>query len=254
MRAVSCFSFVAGFALAGAGLARADDQADLKAVVDKAIKAAGGEAKLKAFKAFTWKGKGTVEIGEKKVDITIDSGSMQGLDQAHLDMTAEINGKTENVAIVVNKDKGWFKSPRRVESIPKELFPFLKTDLRALRLTQMLVPLKHKECKLSALGETKINEQDAVGIKVERKGFADVDIYFDKKTGLPVKCQTQVKDSKEGGEVAHEFFFSAPKEMGGIKHFTKVVIHRDGKKMIEIEMSDIKTVDKLEDSAFAKPE
>jgi len=253
MRSVFSGSLLVGLVLAGAGPARADDQADMKALIDKAIKAAGGAAKLKALQACTWKGKGTIEIEDKKGTLGIDA-SMQALDQARLDLTAEIDGKTHNVAVVVNKEQGWFKSPKRVEAIPKDFFPFLKTDLRALRLTQLLLPLQDKECKLSPLGETKIDDQDAVGVKATRKGFGDVDIYFDKKTGLPVKCQTVVKDTKEGNELSHEFFFSAPKETDGVKHFTKVLLKRDGKKMIEIELSDIKSADKLEESVFAKPE
>src|SRR5947209_2079628 len=103
MRAVGYTSFVVWLFLIGAGRAWADDQADLKALVDKAIKAAGGEAKLKDFKAFTWKGKGTVWVGEKKAAITIDA-SMQGRNQCRLDMTAEIDGRTENVGLVIDKD------------------------------------------------------------------------------------------------------------------------------------------------------
>jgi hypothetical protein len=41
------------------GPARADDAADAKATVDKAIKAHGGEEKLSKFKGETWTGKGT---------------------------------------------------------------------------------------------------------------------------------------------------------------------------------------------------
>src|SRR5262249_47048090 len=37
---------------------RADEQADLKVLLDKAIKARGGEEKLAKYKAATWKAKG----------------------------------------------------------------------------------------------------------------------------------------------------------------------------------------------------
>jgi hypothetical protein len=253
MRALWYGSFVVWQVLVAADSVRADDQADMKALVDKAIKAAGGEAKLKTFQAFTWKAKGTVHIGDKKAEITIDA-SMQAADQCRLDMTAEIDGQTRNVSLVINKDKGWFKGPKQANAIPKEILPALLTDFRALRLAQMLLGLKHKDCKLSALGEVKVGDQDAVGIKASRKGFADVDIYFDKKTALPVKCQAQVIDNKENKELSHEFFFSDPKDTGGVKHFTKILFKRDGNKMIEVELSEIKSVDKLDGSIFAKPE
>jgi hypothetical protein len=253
MRAVGYSSFIVWLTLMGAGQSWADDQADLKALVDKAIKAAGGEAKLKAFKAFSWKGKGTVEAGEEKVAITIDA-SMQGRNQGRLDMTAEIDGRTVNVGLVIDKDKGWFKSPKGVEAIPKEIFAALSADFHALRLAQMLVALKDKDCKLSALGEDKIDDKPAVGIKAAFKGFPDVDIFFEKKTMLPLMCRTQVTDNRENKDLSHQFIFNAPKKTGDVQHFTKILFKRDGKKMIEVELSDLKPADKLDDRVFAKPE
>ena len=56
MRKCVCVAVV--LAVATAGAARADDQADLRKVIDKAIKASGGEEKLAKFKAETFKMKG----------------------------------------------------------------------------------------------------------------------------------------------------------------------------------------------------
>jgi hypothetical protein len=242
-----CLALVAPYS------ARSDDQADMKAVVDKAIKAAGGQAKLKKLKAMTWKGKGTFTAGKQEVTFTIDA-SIQGAKQAKLDLHAEHNGQSFEAGLVINGDKGWFKGPKGVEVITKELLAFLKNDFGALRLAQMLVPLKDKGCKLSALGEVKIGDKPALGIKVTRKGHADVDVYFDKKTHLPVKCTIKGKEDGNGQEKTHEFFLSEFKDAGGVKHFTKVLFKRDDKKMMEVELSDIETVDKHDAELFAKPE
>jgi hypothetical protein len=235
---------------------RADDQADMKVVVDKAIKAAGGEAKLKKLKAMTWKAKGTFTEGNRDIGLTIDA-SIQGTKQAKLDLSADVNGNTVTINLVVNSDKGWVKHPKLnggVENLPKEILAFLKNDFYALRLAQMLVALKDKDCKLSALGEVKIDDKPAVGIKVTRKGQAEVDVYFDQKTSLPVKCTIKGKEDANGQERTHEFFFSEFKKAGGVQHFTKILFKRDDKKMIEVELSDIETVDKHDDGVFAKPD
>jgi hypothetical protein len=253
MRAGSCGWLVAGLLLAAAGPARADDQADMRALVDKAIKAAGGQAKLKKLAAMTWKAKGTAHVDNRDIELTMEA-SMQGPDQGRLDISVVECGRTASVGLVLNKDKGWFKAPNRTDVVPKHLLTMLLADYRALRLAQMLTPLKDKACTLSSLGEVKIDDRPALGIKVVRKGYTDVDIFFDKKTHLPVKCQTKVKEDKDGQEVTHDYYFSDAKKTAGVLHFTKVTFKRDDKTFLEVELSDIETVDKLDDSTFAKPD
>jgi hypothetical protein len=253
MRTVALGVLVVCLLLGSTGPAAADDQAEMKALVDKAIKAAGGKTKVAGLKALTWKGKGKVRVKGNEASITIDA-SMQALDQVRLEMTAEFNGQMESVALIINQDKGWFKDPRRVEAAPQEILTFLKADLYALRLAQTLVPLKHKDCKLSALGEIKIDDRPALGIKAVRKGFPEVDVFFDKESGLPIKCQVQVKEDKGDETRTHELFFSKPKKTDGLVHFTKFTFKRADKEMIEVELSDIKPVDKVDDTQFAKPE
>jgi hypothetical protein len=169
-------------------------------------------------------------------------------------MAAEFDGRSETVGLVINQDKGWFQGPNRVEAMPKEILTFLKADLYAIRLAQQLTPLKDKDCRLSALGEVNIGDRPALGVKAVRKGFPEVDVFFDKKTALPVKCQLQVKEGKGDETMAHEFFFSSAKKTDGLVHFTKFSFKRADKEMIEMELSDVKPVDEIDASQFAKPE
>ena len=57
MRRLVCLAAI--LALVWSGNSPADDQADMKALVNKAIKAAGGAEKLAMFKGITFKEKGT---------------------------------------------------------------------------------------------------------------------------------------------------------------------------------------------------
>ena len=64
MRNCICGAFMAALVLFVAGPARSEDAKDAKAVLDKAIKALGGEEKLtKALNGSTWKTKGTINFG-----------------------------------------------------------------------------------------------------------------------------------------------------------------------------------------------
>src|SRR5262249_33931770 len=103
------------------------------------------------------------------------------------------------------------------------------------------------------MGEVQVGGRPAVGLKASAKDRPEVNIYFDKETGQQVRMDLQVKDMPGGVEATHEFLFSEPKEMDGLKHFTKVVLNRDGKKLMEIELAEVKGDDKLDPSLFEKP-
>jgi hypothetical protein len=242
---------VLGLVLAPAGVGRAENQKAVTAVINRAIKAVGGRAKLAKLQAATFKVKGKLKEGGKEIPFTLDA-SAQGLDQWRLELSAEENGRTFSFVLVFNKNKGWGKDANQVEALPKGVVPFLRGDTYALRLAQLLVPLKDKECKLSSLGELKIGNQPAVGIKAARKGFPEVDIYFDKKSGLPVKVLLNVKESE--GEKAHSWLLGAPKKVAGVKQFTQVKFTRDNKELLTAEISDLEAKDKLDAGTFGKPD
>jgi len=54
----------------------------------------------------------------------------------------------------------------------------------------MLAPLKDKAYTLAPIGEVKVEDRPALGLRVSRKGNRDINLYFDKKTYLRVKTNT----------------------------------------------------------------
>jgi hypothetical protein len=249
MRSLVCGSLVVCLHLVCLGAVRAEEKDEAKAVVDKALKAMGGEAKVAKLKAGTWKAKMTASEGGNDISITTD-GTWQGLNQYHINAEATFDGRTENVTFVINGDKGWGKHGERLDEAKEEL-PLVKNGLYAMRAPQLLAEFKGKEFKLSHLGEVKVNEKAAVGVSVAHKDFKDISVFFDKEDGLPVKSEIHLTDPR-GKEITVEFFYSEFKEMDGIKHPTKLLIKFDNKEAT-MEVSEIKSKDKVEESEFAKP-
>src|SRR5437870_1276623 len=97
---------VAALAAGLAGPARAGD--DAKAVLDKAIKALGGEEKLSKPKGFTWKTKGTIHIMGSDNAFT-GKVTVQGLDHFRSEVDGEFGGNKIMIATVLAGDKGWRK-------------------------------------------------------------------------------------------------------------------------------------------------
>ena len=223
---------------------RAEEKGDARATIDRAIKATGGEEKIKKFRAMTWKEKGTFYgMGDGVAYTGIYSHQYPN----------QFRMEIENVfVIVVNGDKGWSQMGGNTTEMTKDQLAEQKENMYADSVAR-LTPLSDKAYKLAALPEIKVNGRAAVGVKVSHKGHRDVKLYFDGESGLLVQREQTVKDDQSGKEVTQVATFSDFKAVEGIKVPTKTVIMRDGKKFVEAEEHDVKLLEKLDDSTFDKP-
>jgi hypothetical protein len=237
---------------------RADDQAAAKEIIAKAIKAQGGEEKLAKIKAITFKDKGKYfGLGEEGIDYTSET-SFSGPTKRKIAVEGEIEQEKFTMTILVNGDKGWNKTDDEVEEMEKEeLDEHIEQMWADWNVFINPVALKSDAFKLSSLGEMKVEDKAVVGVKASCKGHRDLNLYFDKETGLLRKTEWQVKDidgTAGGGEVQQEVFLSDYKDFNGVKVATKTVTKWAGKPYVESEISEFQVVEKLDDSVFAKPE
>jgi hypothetical protein len=233
--------------------ARAGTNAEVRQVLDRTIKAMGGEAKAARLRTVAWKGSARLNIDGKEITVKHD-GLSQGWDLYKLDLDIQIEGMPLNLQVVLNRDKAWANQGGKVEEAPqKDVKPF-RDMLNALRLVQMLPALKEKDVKLSHLGELKVGDRPTVGLTVSRKGRADVSIFFDKENGLPLKTSVRAAPpGSQGQEKEFEFLFSDYKDFDGVKHRTKITTRVDGNEIV-IELSEVRPREKLDASTFARPE
>ncbi len=225
---------------------RADDKDDIKAILEKAIKAHGGEEKLTKEKAVTMKIKGKFYgMGEEGIDYTLDVSITPTKKRIDLEASGF------KFLQVFNGEKGWKKFGDDVSDMDKDDIAEFKEQLYQDKVGTLVPLLKDKDFKLSSLGEAKIDKKPAVGIKVSSKDHRDIDLFFDKDTGLLVKTEATVKDM--GQEYKQESIMSDYKEFDGRKVPTKILINRDGKKFVDGETLEYKHHEKLEDNVFGKP-
>jgi hypothetical protein len=228
----------------------ADDNS--KATIDKAIQAMGGEAKLGAAKAVTWKTKGKLRFGDNENSFTSQT-TVAGLDRYRQEFKGEFGGNQVKALVVLNGDKAW----RRFGDMTMELdSDAMANEKRTVYLQSipagMLLPLKTKEFQVESAGEEKVGDADALAIKVTAPDGKDFKLFFDKKTNLPVKLVAVVRGF--GGEdFTQETTYSAYKDFGGIKKATKHEATRDGNTFLEAEITDFKVLDQVDPETFAEP-
>jgi hypothetical protein len=246
-----------GVALAAAlasglgGTARAEDDKDAKAILDKAIQALGGEEKLGAVKAATWKAKGKISFGGNDSDFTSET-TVQGLDQLRQEFEGEFGGNKVKGVTVLNGDKGWRQFGDNSMELDKDGVANTKRTVYLQMIPVTLLPLKGKDFKVEPAGEEKVGGQPAAVLKVTGPDGKDFKLYFDKKSGLPVKQVAKVAGFM-GGEFTQETTYANYKDFGGIKKATKLEAKRDGERFMQQEVTEFKPVPKVDPKTFAEP-
>jgi hypothetical protein len=230
--------------------AQADDK-DPNAILDKAIKALGGEEKLKKAEAISWKSKGTMTFGGNDNEVTVHA-TAQGLDHYRQELEGEFGGEQRKIVVVLAGDKGWRKFGEEAREMDGDGVANQKRNVYLLVLPVTLVQLKGKDFKLEAASEEKVDDKPAAGIKVTGPDQKDFTLYFDKESGLPVKLVAKVIGF-QGNEFTQETTYKNYKDFDGIKKATKVDSKRDGDDFIKSEITEFKALDKVDPKTFSEP-
>lgn len=231
-------------------LAHAQD--DPRAIVERAMKAAGGEANLTRFKARHNKVKGTVQFeGQKPIPFTQEV-HYQAPNQIKETMSANVEGVTRIFVTILNGDKASIQVDGKAQEVSEKLLAELKESAHLAQVSRF-IGLKDKPYELTALPEAQVNGKPAVGVKIAAKGQRDLQFYFDKDSGLLVKTERKVLDVRTDQLVTEESIFSGWKEMDGLQTPMRLVVNRNGKKFMEAEATEVRHLEKLEDAVFAKP-
>jgi hypothetical protein len=243
---------VAMLLLGLSGLGRTEDAKDPSAILDKAIKALGGEEKLNAVKAVSWKTKGTLTINGSDNEFTSHS-TAKGLDHFRSEFEGEFGGNKIKAVTVVKGDKGWRRFMDQTMDMDESALANEHRNIALQVIPITLVALKGKGYKLEVAGEEKVEGKPAVGLKITPPKGEAYTLYFDKESGLPVRQVAKLLDFM-GTEYTQDTIMDKYKEIDGIKKATKISNKRDGEKFIDIEITEFKVLDKVDPKTFDQPE
>jgi hypothetical protein len=164
-----------------------------------------------------------------------------------------INGMNINQTVGYDGKEMWISVGGQVVMTVtgKDLDP-IKDAVHAEKVVE-LVLLQDKGLELAIIGDSKLGDQELVGIRVSKKEHKDVSLFFDKKTGLLAKMEYRNLDFQTKQEVNEERVVRDYKKVDGQMRPSRVTIIRDGNNYVDMEITEVKIVDKLEDSTFAKP-
>ncbi len=233
--------------------ARGFSQDKAREIVERAIVAQGGKSKIAKLRCMRIKVEGTTDFvpGHPNLPFTIED-MWQMPDRYKTSSTIQFNGEKHVQTEVINGSAGWSQLDGVSMDLPKEALAEMKEQKYAEDFDRFGF-LKDKNVELSTVADITVNGKPAAGILIKSKGHRDVKLYFDKATGLLVKREHRLPDTSPGRLVLQEVLFSDYQDKDGLKHYRKLVLYRDGKKVVDARVTEIEFFDKLDAKAFAKP-
>jgi hypothetical protein len=226
----------------------ADEVTDLRDHVLKA--AAKNPADIEKYRIFTLKCKGTSKLGDEPLDSTFE---LVGVYSGKLKATWKIGGgaNTTEVTICANDDRGWRKALGFTPiDLPIDDLNDFRADAFAV-WASTLITLTHPDTKLSLAGTSKVGGTAVVGLKLTRRPYPEVTLYFDEKTYLLRKMSYR---SRENGVVlAKEMIYGGHKEVNGLMLPTTQSINVQGREVYVWSQMEFGFPDKLDGKTFDKP-
>lgn len=216
-------------------------------VLNKAIEAHGGFAKLSTHRADRVKMKGTVQFAGVDAKFTGET-TVQLPDQMKTVQEITVKGKSFSVTQVIDKDKVLVNLNGQPQKAEEPVAVQIKETMRLAKIIRLVPLLTGKDFEVSDLGLIKAGELSLHGVKVKENSKPDILLFFDRQTGLLVKTE-QIREF-ESKKVVQEDYFSDFRDLGGFKRPVKIQSFRNGKKILDAELIEVRYFEKLPLSDF----
>ncbi len=225
-----------------------------RSIVERAIAAHGGAERLSRLRAekVNIQGKIFIPIKDGLVPFSADSTLQLPGRFKHVARVTESVDKAHTLVQIVDGDKVLVTVDGQPQTLAPAALAELRTTLDVQRAARLVPLLNDPAYHLTALPAEKVNNRSAVGVKVSMKGHKDLRLYFDSETGLLIKTE-HIREDGGNKEVLQEEFYGDFKDFGGFRRWTRIVAFRDGKKLMEAELLEVKYFDKIDDAEFTKP-
>jgi len=215
-------------------------------VIARAVEAAGGADVLNKFPAGRVVAKGVLVAGGAEVPVVVEQAfHVPGRSRTVVRM--EPRGQKQEVLHVVNGTKVRYAingTPvPTTEAAAKELQQAALL-LEVGQLTPLLTDRKF------TLKPDKAAKGDLTGVVVQVKGFADVRLGFDRKTGHLVRVTRRVIDPDTGKAGELEQVLSDYKALGGLSRPSRATLSRDGQKVLDLTTESFTPLEKADPNEF----
>jgi hypothetical protein len=191
------------------GRGRADDGAEARQIIQKAIDAQGGTHKLGRIKAWTTKVQGSWFAPDQTHQFTGESAVQQ---PDKFKNVIRLNmGFVETIDVeILDGDKGWtynreLQGGGQYQPATKAQIEEMKKRAYVDHVASLLPLIQDNKYQLAVLPSMKLGDEEVVGIKITSPSQPEVKLYFSKKTGRLVNREFRLKSLQDDAEHRYEY-------------------------------------------------
>jgi hypothetical protein len=225
--------------------------AEVKAILARAVEARGGAAFAAKYRAVTAKVHTTDGFGDSRA-IVIGTIRVQFPDKSRFEGVAKDKFLSIDYTQILNGDKCVSLLAGNVHGLGKELEAITREELYADSVAN-LHGLTGPGFQLAPLGTSKVGDKTVVGVRVSSKGHGDVSLYFDKETGLLLKRSRPRNPPSLGLGCQIDTLYSDYRNVSGILFPYRVTEKWNGQPHHTTDWSDFSVAESFPDGTFDKP-
>lgn len=244
MRWVLCGSVLAATVALAAGQQKPDE------LVRTAINAAGGAETLSKYPAGRITGKGTMTFAGAETEFTFEQAyHVPG--RFRTVVRCEVKGQKWELVQVVD-------GATARQTINGRVAPLTDAGIRELQLAVVLnevgqlTPLA-ADRRFALKPDKQLKGPDAAGAVVQVKGYPELRLAFDRRTGHLVRIAYADADPDTGKDADTEVAFAEFKDASGLTRPTRSVVTRGGKKVADLTVEKFEPLEKIDPKTF-KPD
>ena len=161
-----------------------------------------------------------------------------------------VGASKNTLTLLGSNDRGWKVGNFPVAELSLEEMNDLRSDTYAIWVST-LTTLSDAESKLTPAPRSKVNGDAVLGLKVSRRPWPDITLYFDEKAGHLRKMTYR---SREAGILMDkEMTFDGYKEVDGLVLPTKQSVVFKGKEVFRWTEMQYSFPEKIDPKTFEKP-
>lgn len=229
-----------------------------KELINKAIQAHGGAEALDKLATATWKGRGLLYRDrdgkeDKPLPFYGDWSAVLPENYRYTYAFKGIGGRLPLTTGLLG-EKAWrtLRPDRGADDLPNEQMKMVKDDAHAWYVSR-LVPLLGGDYQLMTLPTTQRDNHFILGLKVDRKSYKTIYLFFDRQSNLLTYMDRKVFDPEKKQEILQETSYANFKLMGGA-NLPQSIVMRQGKKLVmELDIDTLTPMDSLPHKLFEKP-
>lgn len=220
--------------------------AQARKLLDAAIRAKGGEAKLRALRTLHLSGSGQTTIDDQQMPVTV-SRWFQLPDRLRVDVVIDPPGDPApaTIQIGIDGDSGWQRSPEGLQDIPAEAISSVEFE-RWREPELVLLEAKAEGVNLAPAPDVVIDGRPHVVLRVLSQIGIELTLAFDKQTMLLRRMSYTIANEANVDD------FTGYREVDGVKVSHKRVSTAGGR-ATTIELSKVQLNPPVDATVFKKP-